>query len=81
MTCRGFEPASAFCESTTALTIPIAITRIAGTTVQTISSAVWPWIGGPSVSSSGCARNASTAYTITPITSEKIAMQITVANQ
>ena len=33
------------------------------------------------MSSSGCARNASTLYTITPITSEKIAMQITVANQ
>ena len=56
----GFVPASPFWESTTALTTPIAITRIAGTTVQTISSPVCPWIDGPSDSSSGAARNVIT---------------------
>ena len=60
LTRKGLAPASAFFESTTALTTPIEITRIAGTTVQITSSLVFPWIGGPSVSSSGCARNAIT---------------------
>jgi hypothetical protein len=49
--------------------------------VQTISRPVWPWIGGPSVSSSGCTRNVRTEYTITAATRAKMAMQITVANQ
>ena len=48
----GFGPVSSFFASTTALTIEIAVTRIAGTAVQTISSPVCPWIGGPSDSSS-----------------------------
>ena len=74
-------PASAFCESTTALTIPIAITSTAGTTVHAISRPVWPWIGGPSVSSSGWTRNAQTASTMTAATSAKIPMQMIVANQ
>ena len=46
-----------FLASTTALTIEIAVTRTAGTAVQTISRPVLPWIGGPSASSPGCARN------------------------
>ena len=54
----GFVPAFAFFERTTALMTPIAITRIAGTTVHAISSPVFPWIGGPSVSSSGGTRKA-----------------------
>ena len=74
-------PASAFFERTTALTTPIAITRIAGTTVQAISSFVLPWIGGPSVSSSGWTRNAQTASMITAATSAKIPMEMIVANQ
>ena len=41
------------------LTTEIAVTRIAGTAVQTISTPVWPWIGGPSESSSGRPRNLS----------------------
>ena len=49
-------PARPFCESTIALTIVIEVTRIAGTTVQTISSVVCPWIGGPSDQSSGLTR-------------------------
>ena len=56
----GFVPALPFCESTTALTTPIAMTRIAGTIVQAISSPVCPWIEGPSDSSSGGDRNVST---------------------
>ena len=46
-------PALLFCASTTALTMQIAVTRIVGMTVQTTSSVVWPWIGGPSDQSSG----------------------------
>ena len=42
-----------FCASTIALTIEIAVTSTAGIAVQTISSWVWPWVGGPSESSSG----------------------------
>ena len=49
----GFGPASSFFASTTALTIEIAVTRIAGIAVQTISSPVCPWMGGPSEKSSG----------------------------
>ena len=56
----GFGPRSSFFASTIALTTEIAVTSTAGTAVQTISMPVWPWIGGPSVSSSGAARNFST---------------------
>jgi hypothetical protein len=42
------------------LMIEIAVTRIAGTAVQTISTTVFPWIGGPSESSSGRTRNLNT---------------------
>ena len=42
------------------LRAPIAVTRTVGMSVQTISSPVWPWIGGPSESSSGAARNRHT---------------------
>ena len=56
-TCSGFDPALPFSESTTAAAMAITVTRSAGTAVQAISSPVWPWIGGPSVSSSGRARN------------------------
>jgi hypothetical protein len=37
----------------------IAITSTVGTAVHAISSPVWPWIGSPSESSSGRARNFS----------------------
>ena len=40
----------AFCASTIALTIEIAVTRMAGIAVQTISSWVCPCVGGPSES-------------------------------
>ena len=60
-TSSGSLPASAFFESTTALTTPIEITSSAGTMVQAISRPVCPWIGGPSVSSSGWTRNVHTA--------------------
>ena len=53
LTTSGFGPAWPFFASTIALTIEIAVTSTAGTAVQTISSVVWPWIGGPSDSSSG----------------------------
>ena len=53
----GSVPAWPFCASTIALTIEIAVTSTAGIAVQTISSLVWPWVGGPSESSSGPARN------------------------
>ena len=56
----GLVPALPFCERTTALSTPIAITRMAGTTVQAISRFVLPWIEGPSDSSSGATRNAKT---------------------
>ncbi len=49
-------PALSFWTSTIPLITEIAVTRIAGTAVQTISTPVWPWIGGPSESSSGRAR-------------------------
>ena len=55
-----FEPRASFRARTIALTIPIAVTRTVGMSVQTISSPVWPWIGGPSESSSGATRNRHT---------------------
>ena len=60
LTRSGSEPAWPFCASTIALTIEIAVTSTAGTAVQTISSCVWPWVGGPSESSSGLTRNFQT---------------------
>ena len=51
---------SRFARSTIALMIAIAVTSTAGIAVQTISIPVWPWIGGPSLSSSGWARNFQT---------------------
>ena len=36
------------------------VTSTAGIAVQMISSPVWPWIGGPSESSSGRTRNFTT---------------------
>ena len=59
----------------------IAVTSSAGTAVQTISTPVWPWIGGPSLSSSGRTRNLTTEYAITAATSAKTPMQIAVVNQ
>ena len=70
-----------FCASTIALTIEIAVTSTAGTAVQTISSFVCPWIGGPSESSSGLARNFQTEYVSTAATTAKTPMQIAVVNQ
>src|SRR5918911_2428313 len=80
-TCNGFEPALPFFASTIALTIAIATTSTVGIAVQVISSPVWPWIGGPSDSSSGAARNFQIEYAITAATTAKIATQITVTNQ
>src|SRR5438270_6178178 len=80
-TFSGFRPALPFFASTTALTIAIAITSAVGIAVHVISSPVWPWIGGPSDSSSGAARNFQTEYAITAATTAKIATQITVTNQ
>ncbi len=80
-TSSGSLPAFAFLERTIALTTPIEITRIAGTIVHAISSFVFPWMGGPSVSSSGWTRNAQTASMITAATSAKIPMEMIVANQ
>ncbi len=48
----GLSPASSFFASTTAETTEIAVTSTAGIAVHTISRPVWPWIGGPSLSSS-----------------------------
>ncbi len=77
----GRLPASPFRASTIALTMPIAMTRIAGTAVQAISRPVCPWIGGPSASSSSGTRHFHTEYTTTAATSEKMPIEITVANQ
>ena len=52
-----FEPGRSFWTRTMPLITEIAVTRIAGTAVQTISIPVCPWIGGPSESSSGRTRN------------------------
>src|SRR5262245_36424452 len=81
VTCKELSLALPFSESTNALTMPSAITRMAGTAVQTISRPVLPWIGGPSASSSGCTRHFHTENTTTAATSEKMTMDITVANQ
>jgi hypothetical protein len=59
-TVRWFFGRSSFFASATALTIEIEVTSAAGTAVQTISSPVCPWIGGPSESSSGRTRNLMT---------------------
>ena len=80
-TWSAFALALAFCESTTAVTTPIAITSRAGTAVHAISRPVCPWMGGPSPSSSGWALNAKIEYTLTAATRAKMAMQITVVNQ
>ena len=56
-TTSGLSPAWLFWASTIALTIEIAVTSTAGIAVQTISSCVCPWVGGPSESSSGLTRN------------------------
>src|ERR671935_176363 len=63
-TCIGFRPALPFFASTIALTIAIATTSAVGIAVHVISSPVWPWIGGPSDSSSGAARNFQIEYPI-----------------
>ena len=49
-----------FSASATALTIAITVTSTVGIAVHAISMPVWPWIGGPSESSSGRARNLTT---------------------
>jgi hypothetical protein len=67
--------------STIALTIAIAVTSSVGTAVQAISRPVWPWMGGPSESSSGAARNFRTAKMLTAATIAKMKMQIPVTNQ
>src|SRR6266545_1206879 len=77
----GFAPCASSFASTIALTMAMAVTSNAGTAVQTISSPVCPWIGGPSVSSSGFARNFQTAKTLTAATIEKTKTQIPVTNQ
>src|SRR5919202_4458861 len=77
----GFAPAASFFARTTALTIAIAVTSTVGIAVQTISRPVCPWIGGPSVSSSGFRRNLKTAYADTEATIAKMKMQIPVTNQ
>src|SRR4029077_5910152 len=48
---------------------------------QTTSTPVWPWIGGPSESSSGRTRNLISEYAITAATAANTAMQIPVVNQ
>src|SRR5690349_21271900 len=77
----GSAPCASFFASTIALTTAIAVTSSVGTAVHTISRPVWPWIGGPSESSSGFARNFQTANTLTAATIEKMKMQIPVTNQ
>src|ERR671936_2056888 len=77
----GCAPTLSLRASTTALTTPIAVTSTVGIAVHVISSPVWPWIGGPSDSSSGDARNFQIEYAITAATTAKIATQITVTNQ
>src|SRR5215210_1511265 len=80
-TCIASDGSLSFFASATELTRIIASTSTSGTAVQTISIPVWPWIGGPSLSSSGFARNFTSEYTLTEATTEKIAMQIAVTNQ
>src|SRR5262249_33068487 len=80
VTLSGFGPACPFSDRTNALTMPRATTRIAGMAVHTISSPVFPCIGGPSASSSAGTRHFQTEYTTTAATSEKMTIEITVAN-
>ena len=61
--------------------MPIAVTRSAGTAVHKISRPVWPWIGGPSASSSSGTRHFQTEKTTTAATSEKMMIETIVANQ
>src|SRR3989440_5349843 len=77
----GFAPCASSFASTIALTIAIEVTSNVGTAVQRISSPVWPWMGGPSESSSGLARNFQTANTLTAATIENTKMQMPVTNQ
>ena len=74
-------PASPFRASTIALKIPIAVTSTAGTAVHRISRPVWPWIGGPSASSSSGTRHFQTENTTTAVTSEKMTIEMIVTNQ
>ena len=62
-TFSGFEPVWSFRARTIAETIAIEVTSANGIAVQTISSPVWPWTGGPSESSSGPTRNFQAEYT------------------
>src|SRR5437879_6366884 len=78
---NGFAPWASSLARTIALTIAIEVTRSVGTAVQKISRPVWPWMGGPSESSSGFARNFHTAKTLTAATIEKTKMQMPVTNQ
>src|SRR5438034_10790272 len=78
---NGLAPAASSFARTIALTIAIAVTSTAGTAVQAISRPVWPWIGGPSESSSGLRRKFRTAYVVTAATIAKMKMQIPVTNQ
>src|SRR2546423_7151544 len=77
----GFAPCASSFARTIALTIAIEVTSNVGTAVQRISSPVCPWMGGPSESSSGLARNFQTANTLTAATIEKTKMQMPVTNQ
>ena len=70
-----------FLTRTTPETMEIAVTRTAGIAVQRISTPVWPWIGGPSESSSGFTRNLISEYAITAATSANTAIAIPVVNQ
>jgi len=80
-TCSAFLARASSRERTIALVIPMAVTRIVGMSVHVISSAVFPWIGGPSESSSGAARKRTTEYRIAAATTAKITMQIVTTNQ
>ena len=42
---------------------------------------MWPWIGGPSASSSSGTRHFQTEKTTTAVTSEKMTIEMTVTNQ
>ena len=80
-TWKGLAVACPFCERMTALTIEIAVTRTAGTVVHAISRPVWPWVGGPSESSPGRARNFQTSKVSTAATTAKTPIAIAVVNQ
>ena len=64
----GSEPARSFRARTTAEMIAIEVTSANGMAVQAISSPVCPWIGAPSASSSGAARNFHAEYTSAAMT-------------